>query len=280
MKASDPIRVSKLSSRKTNEAAVQGIWSGTISFSLVAIPVQLVKAVETGRVSFHLLHSKDYSPLARRMFCPDEDMIVPPDEIIRGYETGPGKYTVITDEELESVSPERSRTIEITEFIDIKEVDPVYFDHAYYLVPAKGGEKAYQLLVEVMHRTNKAGLAKFVLGEREYLVAVKSTGGALALITLHYSAEILPREDILPKDDKVEVEEKSRMKKIIKKMTTDLDLEKYADDRRKKIMDLLDKKIREKALVEAPEVGEAEGEGPPDLIAALKESMRRVKKKR
>jgi DNA end-binding protein Ku len=280
LKASDPIRVSKLSSRKTNEAAVQGIWSGTISFSLVAIPVQLVKAVETGRVSFHLLHSKDYSPLARRMFCPDEDMIVPPDEIIRGYETGLGKYTVITDEELESVSPERSRTIEITEFIDIKEVDPVYFDHAYYLVPAKGGEKAYQLLVEVMRRTNKAGLAKFVLGEREYLVAVKSTGGALALITLHYSAEILPREDILPKDDKVEVEEKSRMKKIIKKMTTDLDLEKYADDRRKKIMDLLDKKIREKALVEAPEVGEAEGEGPPDLIAALKESMRKVKKKR
>ena len=259
---------------------MQGIWSGTISFSLVAIPVQLVKAVETGRVSFHLLHSKDYSPLARRMFCPDEDMIVPPDEIIRVYETGPGKYTVITDEELESVSPERSRTIEITEFIDIKEVDPVYFDHAYYLVPAKGGEKAYQLLVEVMRRTNKAGLAKFVLGEREYLVAVKSTGGALALITLHYSAEILPREDILPKDDKVEVEEKSRMKKIIKKMTTDLDLEKYADDRRKKIMDLLDKKIREKALVEAPEVGEAEGEGPPDLIAALKESMRKVKKKR
>jgi DNA end-binding protein Ku len=280
LKASDPIRVSKLSSRKTNEAAVQGIWSGTISFSLVAIPVQLVKAVETGRVSFHLLHSKDYSPLARRMFCPDEDMIVPPDEIIRGYETGPGKYTVITDEELESVSPERSRTIEITEFIDIKEVDPVYFDHAYYLVPAKGGEKAYQLLVEVMRRTNKAGLAKFVLGEREYLVAVKSTGGALALITLHYSAEILPREDILPEDDKVEVEEKSRMKKIIKKMTTDLDLEKYADARRKKIMDLLDKKIREKALVEAPEVGEAEGEGPPDLIAALKESMRKVKKKR
>jgi DNA end-binding protein Ku len=280
LKASDPIRVSKLSSRKTNEAAVQGIWSGTISFSLVAIPVQLVKAVETGRVSFHLLHSKDYSPLARRMFCPDEDMLVPPDEIIRGYETRPGKYTVITDEELESVSPERSRTIEITEFIDIKEVDPVYFDHAYYLVPAKGGEKAYQLLVEVMRRTNKAGLAKFVLGEREYLVAVKGTGGALALITLHYSAEILPREDILPEDDKVEVEEKSRMKKIIKKMTTDLDLEKYADARRKKIMDLLDKKIREKALVEAPEVGEAEGEGPPDLIAALKESMRKVKKKR
>ena len=177
---------------------VQGIWSGTISFSLVAIPVQLVKAVEPGRVSFHLLHSKDYSPLARRMFCPEEEVMVPPDEIIRGYEIGPDKYILITDEELESVSPERSRTIEIIEFIDMKEVDPIYYDHPYYLVPTKGGEKSYRLLVEVMRRTNKAGLAKFVLHEREYLVAVKSTEGALVLITLHYREEILPDEDIYP----------------------------------------------------------------------------------
>ena len=122
--------------------AVQGMWSGTISFSLVAIPVRMVRAVEPGRVSFRLLHSKDYSPLARTMFCPEEGKPVSPDEIIRGYETVPGQYILMTDEELESVSPERSRTIEIVEFIDLKEVDPVYFDHPYYLVPSKGGEKA------------------------------------------------------------------------------------------------------------------------------------------
>lgn len=260
--------------------ALQAIWSGTISFSLVAIPVQLVKAVETGRVSFRMLHSKDYSPLQRRMFCPAEDTMVPPDEIIRGYEIGPDKYVLITDEELESVSPERSRTIEIVEFIDMKEVDSIYYDHPYYLVPLKGGEKAYRLLVEVMSRTNKAGLAKFVLGEREYLVAVKSEEGALALITLHYSEEILPDEDISPKEGKIEDEEKSRIKKSIKNMMADFDPEKYADRRRKKIMDLLKKKVKEKALVEAPEVEEEEGEGPPDLIAALEESMRKVKKKR
>ena len=159
--------------------AVQGIWSGTISFSLVAIPVQAVKAVASGRVSFRMLHSKDYSPLARRMFCPKQEKIVPADEIIRGYEIGPDRYLPITDEELASVSPERSRTIEIVEFIDMKEVDPVYYDHPYYLVPLKGGEKSYRLLAEVMRRTNKAGLAKFVLAEREYLVAVKSMEGAL-----------------------------------------------------------------------------------------------------
>src|SRR5512144_2056076 len=109
--------------------AVQGIWSGTISFSLVAIPVRLVKAIEPGHVSFHLLHNKDYSRLSRKMFCSAENIMVPPDEVVRGYEIVPGKYLVMTDEELESVSPERSRTIEIVDFVDAREVDPLYFDH-------------------------------------------------------------------------------------------------------------------------------------------------------
>ena len=263
-----------------NERAVHGIWSGTISFSLVAIPVQLVKAVDPGRVSFHLLHRKDYSPLARRMFCPEEGVMVSPEEIIRGYEIGPDKYLLITDEELESVSPERSRTIEIVEFIEIQEVDPIYYDHPYYLVPLKGGEKAYRLLAEVMGRTNKAGLAKFVLHEREYLVAVKSTEGALALITLHYPEEILPDEDLLPQEETFETEEKSRMKNRIEHLMKDFYPEKYADARREKIVALLKKKLKEKPPVEAPEVEEAEGEGPPDLIAALEESMREVQKNR
>ena len=144
----------KPSSTSRNHLAVTGIWSGTISFSLVAIPVQLVRAVQPSRVSFRLLHSKDYSPLARKMFCPADDTMVPPEEIIRGYEIGPDKYILVTDEELDSVSPERSRTIEIIEFIDLAEVDAVYYDQPYYLIPAKGGEKAYQLLVEVMARTS------------------------------------------------------------------------------------------------------------------------------
>ena len=257
--------------------AVQGIWSGTISFSLVAIPVRLVTAVEPGRVSFRLLHNKDYSPLTRRMFCPKEETPVPREEIIRGYEIAPDQYILMTDEELESVSPERSRTIEIVEFIDMKEVDPVYYDHPYYLVPSKGGEKAYQLLVEVLHRTNKAGLAKFVLAEREYLVAVTPRDGALALTTLHYSEEILPDEDLPPKKGKIAAEEESRVKKSVEQMMEDFNPEKYADERRKRIMDLLEAKAKERAPVEAPAVEEEEGEGPADLVAALEESMRKVK---
>jgi DNA end-binding protein Ku len=281
MKLRNPIRGrSGPFQEKGEELASHGIWSGTISFSLVAIPVMLVKAVEPGHVSFRMLHTKDYSPLQRRMFCPEEEKMVPPDEMVRGYEIGPGNYVLITDEELESVTPERSRTIEIVEFIDMKEVDPIYYDHPYYLVPLKGGEKAYRLLVEAMHRTGRAGLAKFVLGEREYFVAVKGTDGVLALITLHYREEILPDEDISPEEVEPGADEKSHMKKNIRSMMADFEPEKYADRRRKKIMDILKKKAKEKAPVEAPEAGEEEEAGPADLVAALKESMRKVKKKR
>jgi DNA end-binding protein Ku len=257
--------------------AVQGIWSGTVSFSLVAIPVRLVTAVEAGRVSFHLLHNKDYSRLTRRMVCPEEGTPVPRDELIRGYEIAPERYVLLTEEELESVSPERSRTIEIIEFIDLKEVDPVYYDHPYYLVPSKGGEKAYRLLAEVMHRTNKAGIAKFVLAEREYLVVVKSTEGALELVTLHYSDEIRSDDDLAPKKGTIAAGEEGRMKKSIGKMTRDFDPGKYADGRRKGIMELLMKKAKEQPPVEAPAAAEEEGEGPADLVAALEESMRKVK---
>jgi DNA end-binding protein Ku len=258
----------------------QGIWSGTISFSLVAIPVQVVKAVEPGRVSFRTLHSKEYSPLARRMFCPVEKVLVAPEEIVRGFEIAPGQYILITDEELESVSPERSRTIEIMEFIDIRELDPIYYDHPYYLVPLKGGEKAYRLLAEVMRRTNTAGLAKFVLHEREYLVAVESVEGALALITLHYREEILSDEDLAPQEEKFDAESKDHLKQSIKQMMADFKPEQYADERRQKIVALLKQKAKAKVEVEAPAIEAVEGEGPADLIAALEESMREVKKKR
>lgn len=258
--------------------AGQGIWSGTISFSLVAIPVRLVKAIAPGRVSFRLLHSSDYSPLTRRMFCPQEAELVPPEEIIRGFELGPGQYLPITTEELASVSPERSRTIEIVEFIDLQEVDPIYFAHPYYLVPLKGGEKAYRLLAEIMQRTGKAGLAKFVLAEREYLVAIKSSEGALALVTLHYHAEILPAADLAPQDATVAAAEKNRMQQSIEKLLKDFQPEKYANQRREKVLELLKDK-QGSAMVTAPEVTETEEEGPADLVAALEEIMRQMKEK-
>jgi len=258
--------------------AMQSIWSGTISFSLVAIPVQLVRAVDSGRVSFRLLHTKDYSPLLRRMFCPREEKIVLPEDIIRGFEIGPDTYITVTDEELESVSPERSRTIEIVEFVNLPDIDSLYFDHPYYLLPSKGGEKAYQLLAEVMRRTHKAGLAKFVMGEREYFVAIKNIEGALSLITLHYSEEILPDDGILPGITAVETGETARMKNFIKEMIVDFNPAKHISEHRKSILALLKKKAKKQPPVMPPEADEEE-EGPVDLVAALEASMQKVKKK-
>jgi DNA end-binding protein Ku len=261
------------------EAALHAIWTGTVSFSLVAIPVQVIKAVEPGRVSFRTLHRKDFSPLVRRMFCPKEQVPVPPEEMVRGYEIGPDHYIVVTDEELEAVAPERSRSIEITEFVGLPEIDPIYFDHPYYLVPTRGGEKSYRLLVEILARRHKAGLAKFVLHEREYFVAIYSADGALALVTLHYSDEILSAVDIAPSAE-IDPQAKARVKQGIAAMLADFDPSRYADQRREKIAALLKKKIKEKTPVTAPEAAAPEGEGPADLIAALEESMRQVKQGR
>jgi DNA end-binding protein Ku len=209
------------------------------------------------------------------MFCPKQETLVPPEEIVRGYEIEPGRYLPVTDEELESVSPERSRTIEIVEFIDMDEVDPLYYDHPYYLVPMKGGEKAYRLLAEALRQTNRAGLAKFVLAEREHLVAVRCREGALTLVTLHYREELLPAT-APPTGERTDI----GMKERIARMLTGFDPAKYADARREKLLDLLKRKAEETAPVEAPQVAADEGEGPPDLVAALEVIMREVKKNR
>ncbi|BDV42948.1 non-homologous end joining protein Ku [Geotalea uraniireducens] len=261
--------------------APQGIWSGTVSFSLVAIPVQLVRAVSPGRISFRLLHDADYAPLARQMFCPErEEAAVPAEEIARGYEIAPDRYIPLTDEELASVTPERSRTIEIVEFIDLAELDPLYFDHPYYLVPLKGGEKSYRLLAEVLQRTNRAGLAKFVLVEREYLVAVTGHGGALTVTTLHYPGEILPAAGSAPREAVSDAKLQERMQEAIARLTTDFAPGKYADERREKLLALLRRKAAEQAPVTAPVSGEEEAEGPPDLVTALEEAMRDMKRVR
>ena len=166
--------------RPTSDTSPE-VWRGTISFSLVAIPVRLVEAISPDRVSFRLLHRKDYAPLVSRMLCPNEGKIVPSEEIVRGFEYKPGSYIPMTAAELESVTPERSRTIEVTAFVPAADVDTVYFDYQYYLQPMKGGEKPYRLLVEVLKRAGKACYRHTVAG-RHFIVCgtrimLKKKGG-------------------------------------------------------------------------------------------------------
>jgi DNA end-binding protein Ku len=272
-------RISRNSGPEKEKQLGQAMWSGTISFSLVAIPVELVKAVEPDKVPFHILHRKDNSPLLRRMYCPREGKPVDFNEMVRGFEIGPDKYVTVTNEELESLSPERSRTIEIMEFIDMKDIDPIYYDHPYWLIPLKGGEKAYRLLAEVMDQTGKVGLSKFVLREREHLAAMRSINGALSLTTLHYSEEILSHEELIPKTGEVDKAYEQNVINTIKEMTSIPDLGQYADGRHRKILGLLEKKEKESVPVNAPVVEEDEQEGVIDLVAVLQESMGRIKGK-
>ncbi len=255
-----------------------GFWSGTISFSLVAIPVRLVNALGPGRVAFHLLHKKDHAPLQRQMLCPKEGKIVPPEEIVRGYEIGPDRQIAISDEELASLSPQRSRTIEIAEFIDLAEVDPLYFDSPYYLIPLKGGEKAYALLAAALQKTGKAGVAKFVLAEREYPVLISCKEGALAVNTLHYRSELLPGPVIPKGKDIFTAAAKRKFVAAIKEMSSGFAPARYADQRRASLLKLIKRKTAQKAIVTAPESAEEEaGAGVEELMASLQESMRQLR---
>jgi DNA end-binding protein Ku len=252
----------------------RGIWSGTVSFGLVALPIQLVTAVKKGGISFALLHDKDYARLKRRMYCPLENRIVPPAEIVRGYEIEPDKYVPLSGEELESVSPERSRTVEVLDFIDIGEIDPVFYDRPYYLFPAKGGEKPYRLLHRILKEDKKAGLAKFVLRDREHLVVIQAIGDALGVILLHYPEEILSEADMPPVNVKADQALKKKIRKAVSKMTTDFDPENFTNERKKKILDFLETKIKEQGTVEGFEEEDAEDEASEDLISRIEESLK------
>ncbi len=253
----------------------RSLWSGTISFGLVAIPIQLVSAVRRGGIAFNLLHDADYAPLRRRMICPEEDRAVPREEIVRGYEIAPGEYIPMSDEELASVAPERSRSVEIMDFVRLSEVPPVYYSQPYYLVPGKGGEKPYRLLADILSQRGRAGLARFVMHDREYLVAVQPLQDALGLIKLHYAQDVLDAEALQPEERAVDAPFKERLKQIMQEMRAEFDPAKYADPRREGIKRLLDERIRAGATVESPDAAAApEEEEPDDLLAALEESLR------
>jgi DNA end-binding protein Ku len=260
----------------------RGIWTGTLSFVLVSIPVELVSAVNPGRISFNLLHEKDYSRLERRMYCPEHDQFVHPEHIFNGYEVEKGKYVVVTEDEYESLAPERSQSIEINSFIDMAEVDPVLYDRPYYLVPKKGGEKAYSLLLKTLRETEKAGVAKFVLRNREHLVTVWAEKNLLCLMMMHFPEEIRDPGEVKPEANK-KTKEVNSMVSVIEKNQGSYNPEKYSDTYREQAAAFLEEKIKSRGTVtseEAEEEGEEieqEAEASSDLVAALERSLEESK---
>ena len=254
------------------------IWSGSLSFGLVNVPVKLMSATRDLAVHFNQLHEKDKSRIEVRRVCTAENEEVPWEEVAKGYELDSGEVIMLTDEELEAADPKKTRTIDIEAFVDVDEIDPVYYDHPYFLVPDENeaAVRAYHLLRAVMERSGRVAVARFVLRTKEYLVAVRPRGGGISLTTMRFHDEVRDTDEIgldkLPKAKKAQVDQAVA---LIESLKTDFEASNYEDEHRKRLLAIIQRK-RKGQEIEIP----AEPETPaavPDLMAALEASIERMK---
>jgi DNA end-binding protein Ku len=232
----------------------RAIWSGSITFGLVNIPVKLFSAVSHKEVRFNMLHDKDGARIQLRRFCSAEEVEVPYEHVVKGYEIAKGRYVTVTAEELEAADPKGARTIDIHDFVDIGEIDPVYYDSTYYLAPDKGAGKAYGLLLEAMRRAGKVGIARVMLRTKQSLCCVRPLSGALALSTMNYADEIVPQEDLeLPAHAAPAPRELEMAGQLVGSLTTRFEPERYKDEHREKVLALVERKAAGETI-EAPAV--------------------------
>jgi DNA end-binding protein Ku len=256
----------------------RSIWSGAISFGLVNVPVKVFTAVRKKDVRFHQLHGKDGVRIQQKRVCPEDDAEVPYDEIVKGYEISPGQYVVVEPEELDALDPEATRTIDIEDFVDLGEIDPLFFDSNYYLVPDERGEKAYRLLLEAMRDSEKVGIARVVMRTKQYLVAVRPVGDALVMTTLNFADEVVSQKELdgLPGSKQGASDRELRMaEQLIKSLATDWNPDAYKDTYRERVLDLIEQKAEGKEIVVQPETDRP---APVvDLMAALEASLNAAK---
>lgn len=255
----------------------RALWSGSISFGLVNVPVQLVSAARDQDLHFHQLHADDKRRLEQRRVCTEEDVEVGWEEVGHGYDQN-GKQVVLTDEELASAEPRKTRTIDIDSFAPLDSIDPIYFDHPYFLVPAgdsEGTMRAYRLLVEVMDREGQVALGRFVMRTKEYLTAVRVRDGALSLTTMLFHDEVRSAKQIAPGGKKPARKLVDNAVAIIEELSTEWDPGSYTDCYRKRLEQVIHKK-RKGGKIAAPEQ-ESEPEPAEDLMAALERTLETVK---
>jgi DNA end-binding protein Ku len=256
----------------------RSIWRGAISFGLVNVPVKLYSAVSKKTVRFNQLHEKDDSRIQLKRFCADEDREVPFEEIVKGYEISPGRYVVITPEELENLDPKKTRSIDIEDFVDLDEIDPLFYEHPYYLAPDTGAAKPYKLLLEALKETNKVAIARVVIRSKEYLTAIRPAGDVLTMETMLFADELIDPGDLdeLPDEDVRATEREVDMaRQLIESLATPFDPTKYRDEYRERVLELIEQKAsgQEVAIPAEPEAPAA----VPDLMAALEASLAAAK---
>lgn len=260
------------------------LWKGSIGFGLVNVPVELVTASRDLGYHFRELHEKDGAPVKHLRFCSTEGKVVPWEEIGKGIEID-GKMVVLTAKDFDGVQPEKNQTVEIESFVDLDEIDPVFFDHPYFLKPGNrsaGTLRAYQLLVEAMGKNNRVALGRFVMRTKEYLAAVRVRDGALALSTMRYPDEVRS-VDLLPEfESDIDSSAIDDAVSVINERTVEWDPEKYEDAYRLRLRKVIDSKLKGETI-KAPEVqSEEELKPAPDLMAALRKTLdeRRDSRKR
>jgi DNA end-binding protein Ku len=255
----------------------RALWTGSLSFGLVNVPVQLVSAARDLDYHFHELHEKDKVRIEQRRFCSEEDVEVMFEEVAHSYDLD-GKQVIVTDAELASVEPRKTRTIDIEAFVELAAVDPLYFDHPYLVSPAgesEGTLRAYRLLVEVMGGTERAALGRFVMRTKEYLAAIRARDGGLTLTTMLFHDEIRPTKPIPTGGKKPAKKQLDHAIALIDTLSTDWDPENYEDCYRERLRRVIEDK-RTRRTIEAPEP-EKEPPPAPDLMDALQRALDNVK---
>jgi DNA end-binding protein Ku len=258
----------------------RAIWTGAISFGLVTVPVKMYSAVDRKSVRFHQLSGKTGVRVAQKRVDPQTDEEVPYQDIVKGYEIAPDRYVRIEPAELDSLEPKKTKTIEIEEFVELSQIDPIYYDHPYYLAPGTGGAKPYRLLLEAMEETGKVAIARVVIRSKEQLVAVRPMGIALGMATMLFPDEVLAPERL---DEVVEAanakttkREVEIAKQLIESLAGDFEPDKFSDTYRDEVLALIERKAEGKEIAIQPAAEEVRAPAP-DLMSALKASLDAVR---
>jgi DNA end-binding protein Ku len=254
---------------------MRSIWSGSISFGLVSVPVKMYTATESKELKFHFLHKDDLAPIGYDKIRKDTGEHVDPDEIVRGFEIEKGRYVPLEDEDYDRLDVELTRSIDICDFVSLEEIDPIYFRKAYYLLPAEGAEKPYLLLVRALEDTGKVAIAKVVIRKKQHLACLRTWEGKLLLETMYFADEVRRPEQVKIGGD-LRSAEVDMAKSLVENLSERFNPEKYDDTYRKELLDLIRRKAKGMKLPEPQDEEEAE---VVDLMAALRESVERTKKK-
>jgi DNA end-binding protein Ku len=258
----------------------RAIWTGAISFGLVTVPVKLYSAVNRKTVRFHQLSSKTQSRVQQKRVDAETGEELEYQELLKGYELAPDRYVVVGAEELDALAPEKTKTIDIEDFVELAQIDPIYYDHPYYLAPGNGGAKPYSLLLSAMEETSKVAIARVVIRSKEQLVAIRPVAGVLGMATMLFADEVSSPRGIEDMPDPAKLKASAReleiAKQLVDSLASDFEPERYHDTYREQVLELIERKAHGEEI-EIPAPAEPARAPAPDLMSALKASLEAVR---